>query len=212
MSNVALPPWQKRRNGLGCFATAERTFCLSCALITMLCSPCSASSRVETAVVTDVGGLPCFSVPRTSETKHGIPLFTLSVTREPGPHDNLPEEVWSFAVQPPGNSIVALPEKCFRYGVAPRVAGRSHSKSLVPYVIYSVTIQAKQEKTNLKGYTVDFCARPGPTGKMRVQAIQWDDKTSRWDTSVCAKPQSTPFPADLKLPEIWENAVNGTRK
>ena len=160
---------------------------LGAGLIATVCLSCTGSSRVESAVVTGIEGVPCFSVPWTKETNKGIPLFGLSVARMPGPDENLPEIVWSFEVKPVGSSILAVPGKCLPYGATPMVAGKAESKLLLPYHIYGAQIQAKQDNTNLKGFTAEFCLKPAANGKLRVQAIPWDDKNERWYYQVCAK-------------------------
>lgn len=156
-------------------------------LIAKVCLSCTASSRVESAVVTDIEGMPWFSVPRTQETKNGIPLFGMFVARRPGPEEKLPEVVWSFEVEPVGSSRVAVPGKCFRYGVTPRVRAKPRV-SLCCLTISTLPISMpKQDDTNLKGFTAEFCMKPAANGKLRVQAIPWDDKNERWNYHVCAK-------------------------
>jgi hypothetical protein len=157
-------------------------------LLAFFCTACVASARLETAVVTEVDGLPCFSVPNTSETRIGIPLYTLEVSRRPAPDEKVAERVWYFSAESAAGSMQAFPGKCFRHGVTPKAAEQDELKPLLPYHIYVVDIQAKQEGSNLKGYQAEFCMRPNATGRMRVQEISWNDKNRSWNYEVCARP------------------------
>ena len=156
-------------------------------VMTISCSSCVASARLESAVVTELNGLPCFSVPKTSETRNGIPLSVLAVSRRPEAHENLPEIVWSFSVEPAAKTILTRPEICFRYGVTPDGAERTESKALKPHHIYVVDIQAKHAGTILKGFQAEFCIRVDNKGKSHVQEVPWNDKSSSWNYEICTK-------------------------
>lgn len=141
------------------------------------------------AVVTDVGGLPCFSVPKNWDTRGGIPLETLDVTKENGPDAAIPyEQVWAFHMEPPGESITTWPDKCFAYGMTPKRATRDVLTPLQAFQVYSVFIHAIPDGTSLRGYDAKFCIKPAVNGSSRVLTVPWDDAAGRWRYDLCAPP------------------------
>lgn len=148
---------------------------------------CTASSRVADAVVTEVDGAPCFTVPNNDETRAGVPLFGVSVTKSNGPGATArPEEVWNSFFEPMGKSAQLKPQNCIRYGVSPPSARHDVLIALLPYVVYKVVLNAVPEGSNLRGYSAEFCVIPTVGKKPRVQVVLWDAKASRWRYELCA--------------------------
>ena len=147
---------------------------------------CTASSSVGRAVITDVNGLPCFGVPNNAETRDGVPLFTVIVTKRnlPGA-TTLPEKVWFSWIEPRGKSILLKPGSCIRYGVLPPSAQQEFLVPLEPYSIYSLMLQAFPQNSSLRGYKGEFCMIPGAGNKLRVQVVPWDEKASTWRYDLC---------------------------
>jgi hypothetical protein len=148
-----------------------------------------ASSRMGTAVIRDLDGIPCFALPKNSETRSGIPLFTLLVTKRNAPDaTTVPHNAWVFRVEPMGNSILLRPENCIRYGAVPEFAEQEMLEPLQAFRVYSVAIQAIPAGSNLRGYKAEFCVKPSNGGKLRVQVVQWDKAANEWRYDVCDKP------------------------
>ena len=86
--------------------------------------------------------------------------------------------------------MLLKPQNCIRYGFLP---APSHQESLIPlqaYSIYSVTLDASPEGSNLQGYKSEFCMIPDAAKKLKVQVIPWDEKASTWRYDLC-KPRPT---------------------
>lgn len=157
------------------------------AALALTSASCAATSRVGSAVITEVNGLPCFSVPNDAETRNGVPLFTVSVTKRNAPGaTTLPARVWFSWIEPRGKSIILKPPNCIRYGVVPPFAQQELSVPLQPYSIYTAVLQAVPEGSNLRGYKGEFCMIPGAADKLRVQVVPWDEKASKWRYDLCA--------------------------
>lgn len=152
---------------------------------------CVPGTRMGSAVITEVDGLPCFSVPRNKETRNGVPLFTLVVTERNAPGATaLPKEVWIFRVEPMGKSIVWKPENCISYGVTPPTAVQELLLPLQPHSIYKLAFHAVPEGSNLRGYRGEFCMIPRVNGRLRVQVVPWDEQANQWRYDVCAPTSS----------------------
>jgi hypothetical protein len=162
---------------------------VAAAVMTVLCMSVEATSRMGRAVVTESNGLPCFAVPSDAETLGGIPLYDLLVS-EPKSRDwkALPDELWGFAIEPPGYSIAVLPQNCIRYGNTPNSAKQRTLKPLQPFHVYAVSIGARPKDSGVIGYNAEFCLKPANDGRMTVQVIEWDRITRKWQYDVCAKP------------------------
>ena len=145
-------------------------------------------SGVGDAIVTDVDGQPCFSIEKNWTTRNGLPMYGLSVIPRGSPNnDGIDYHVWRFDMEPPGKSILTLPEKCMRYGHTPKPAMQRALKPLEPYTVYHVFIDAKSDGP-IFGYKAEFCIKPSqPPGK-RVFVVPFDDKTSQWRYDLCERP------------------------
>ena len=145
-------------------------------------------SGVGDAIVTEVDGQPCFSIERNWTTRNGLPMYGLSVIPRGSPNnDGNDYHVWRFDMEPPGNSILTLPEKCMRYGQTPKPAMQKVHKPLEPYTVYHVFIDANSDGP-IFGYDADFCIKPAePPGK-RVFVVPFDEKASQWRYDLCAPP------------------------
>jgi hypothetical protein len=173
-----------KKNGSILMRLAQHIFV---AMLTISSVSCVPGTRMERAVITEVDGLPCFSVPNNKETRKGVPLFTLVVSKRNAPGaDALPEAVWIFRVEPMGKSIVWKPENCIRYGVTPAGAEQELLIALQPHSIYALALQAVPEDSNLRGYVGDFCMIPGANGRLRLQVIPWDEQANQSRNDVCA--------------------------
>ena len=150
-------------------------------------SACIASSRIGNVVITQSNGAPCFGIPDNTETRDGLPLSTVIVTKHGAPDvTSPPVEVWFSWIEPRGRTIILKPKNCIRYGVMPAPA---HQELLVPlqaYAVYSVTLDAAPVGSSLQGYKSEFCMIPDAAKKLRVQVIPWDKQTSAWRYDLCA--------------------------
>ena len=152
-------------------------------------SGCSGNSRPD-AIVTEVGGLPCFAVPENRQTRGGIPLYGLLVSeRKSSESPSPPSELWSVSVEPAGASIVTRPQSCIRYGETPAGAEAGAALTLQPYHVYSVDLDARPEDSNVHSYTAEFCIKPAGVGKNVVQVIPWNESSKQWQYDVCNSPQ-----------------------
>jgi hypothetical protein len=142
---------------------------------------------MDGAVITQVDGLPCFTVPDNRETRDGVPLSSVTVTKNNPPGaTTLPETVWITRVQPRGKTILWTPQQCVRYGVSPPSAKQEQSSPLQPYQIYAVMFKAIPAGSNLRGYHAEFCMVPDVAEKLQLQVVPWDEKASAWRYELCA--------------------------
>jgi hypothetical protein len=143
---------------------------------------------METAVVTDADGTPCFSIPRKWETRNGIPLFAITV-HEPKSVDwkSMPTQYWGLSIEPPGSSLLLRPQACIRYGDQPANAWTKMdaAKPLEPFHIYAVTLNARPEDSNVAFYRAEFCVKPDASGKIIVLQVS-PSQSDLNRTAVCA--------------------------
>jgi hypothetical protein len=162
---------------------------LATALVAIVGTSCSATSRMPQAQVSESNGLPCFAVADDSEARAGVRLYSLVVSeRESEDSQSLPAELWGFIVAPPGDWIETTPERCIRYGEPPPSARpRSPAKPLVPGRVYVAFLGARPNAASVPvvGYRAEFCLRRGNDGKAGVQVVPWDQGTKRWRYEVC---------------------------
>lgn len=97
-----------------------------------------------------------------------------------------PEEVWFSYIKPRGKTIVLKPGTCIRYGAFPAPSEQEVLVALQPYTVYSVSLDAIPEGSNLHGYKGQFCLIPDAAKKLRVQVVPWDEKASQWRYDLCA--------------------------
>lgn len=178
--NSALRP----RHRLGCVRNFP--FVIGAALA-LASPPCTATSRVGSAVITQIDGIPCFGIPNNAETRNGAPFSAVIVTKNNAPGATTrPEEVWFSYMKPRGKTIILKPGTCIRYGAMPAPSQQERLIPLQPYTVYSVTLDAVPEGTNLRGYDAEFCLIPDAAKKFRVQVVPWDEKASKWRYELCA--------------------------
>ena len=164
--------------------------CLCGFLIATTCVSCVATSKMGEAVVTDVDGLPCFSVPLSSISQEGVPLDALGVTRKKSPRDvGYPKDVWYFRIMPPGKTILIHPKKCIQYGKIPESAEQEEFEPLLSYQVYSVFMHAVPDGTEIQGYRAEFCLINSKGEERKVLVVPWDATARRWRYEVCAKPE-----------------------
>lgn len=133
------------------------------------CLESSANSRMGTAEVRNLDGLPCFAIPSSTETRDGISLYTITVSENKSAQaGTLPKEMWHLAVMPYGSFRTITPKDCLRYGEELPGTRQRTSGKLVPGQVYAVHINARPEESNLMGYIARFCVIPGKDGKLSV--------------------------------------------
>jgi hypothetical protein len=164
--------------------------CITAVALAFMCASCVAMQRMETAVITEADGLPCFSIPQKWETRNGIPLYAITV-HEPKSADwkSMPVQYWGMGIEPPGNSVLLRPQGCIRYGEKPASATSEMdpAKPLEPYHVYAVTLNARPEGSSVAYYKAEFCLKPSAGGKMIVQQVSIKQSDlNRY--AVCAKP------------------------
>lgn len=180
------------------YRTVTTTRLASMAIGTGIClssMSCHATSRLGVAAVSVTDNNVCFSVSRQSEDqKAKLDLFRVSVsetTRPSGDWTTLPDEVWSFSIDPPGRSIEINAADCLVYGKLPDGAKlhtpASRLKQNHPYVI---TIAAKSRAAGKVpvggGYSAIFCLVPAANGSMTAQVLAVASEFERWKSAVCA--------------------------
>jgi hypothetical protein len=151
-----------------------------------------AMSRLPQAQVKEVDGRPCFAVADEAESRKGVQLHSLVVSeRESADWRSLPNELWSFSVHPPGNSIEIFPDICIRYGDVPSSAReRKTALPLRPNHVYVVYVGARPKEGSVAvlGYKAEFCLKPAGEGRTTVQMVPWDKEAKRWRYEVCEAP------------------------
>ena len=131
-------------------------------VILLIATPLTACSSMGTAVVTEIDGLPCFSIPKSWTTRNGLPMHGLTVVQRNAPGAApYSKYVWTFSVEPAGASIITRPGKCMRYGATPRFANQGESQPLEPFQVYSVFINARPDDSGMRGYIADVLHQAG---------------------------------------------------
>lgn len=158
-------------------------------VILLIATTFTACSSMGTAVVTEIDGLPCFSIPKSWTTRNGLPMHGLAVVQRNAPGAApYSRYVWTFSVEPAGASIITRPGKCMRYGATPRLATQGESQPLEPFQVYSVFINARPDDSGMRGYIAEFCIKPAEGGKPRVLVVSFDEKTSSRRYDLCDGP------------------------
>ena len=156
-------------------------------VLALASTPCTATSRVGRAVITPIDGMPCFGIPNNAETRNGAPFSVVIVTKKNAEGAaTRPETVWFSYLEPRGRTMVLKPGTCIRYGALPAPSHNEVLIALQPHTVYSVSLDAIPEDTNLLGYKAQFCLIPDAAQKHRVQVISWDEQASRWRYELCA--------------------------
>jgi hypothetical protein len=159
------------------------------ALVAIVGTACSATSRMPQAKISESNGLPCFAIADDAETRAGVRLYSLVVSeRESEDSQSLPAELWRFIVAPPGDWIDTTPQRCIRYGEPPPSAKpQSVAKPLVPGRVYVAFLGARPNAATVPvvGYRAEFCLMRGSDGKSGVLVVPWDQGAKRWRYEVC---------------------------
>jgi hypothetical protein len=162
---------------------------IACVILANCVVSCSATSRMPSAQISEVNGLPCFAVANESDTREGVRLYSLLVSeQESKNYQSLPDELWKFNVDPPGNWINTVPQNCIRYGETPATAKASGAaKPLEPGRVYVVFIGARPKDGGVPviGYKAEFCIKSTNSGKTVVQTIPWDIEAKKWRYDLC---------------------------
>ena len=166
---------------------AAKFSCLLIAALTLGATACTPSTRIGNAVITQVDGMPCFGIPNNAETRNGVPLSTVIVTKTNPPGVSMrPADVWFAWTEPRTKPLIFKPGQCIRYGAFPQPSHQEAMIPLQPYSVYGVSLDAIPEGSNLRGYTAEFCLIPDAAKKMRVEVVPWDEPASRWRYELCA--------------------------
>lgn len=73
-----------------------------------------------TSSITDVEGVPCFSIPADSETRDGLPFHGVSMSELPnGVSSDLPLTVWRIRATDFDLLSTLHPRNCIQYGEVP---------------------------------------------------------------------------------------------
>lgn len=150
---------------------------------------CTAASRMGSALVEPVEGLPCFSLALAERPSGGAyRLYSMHVHRYEA---RAGEAIWSFELsfEGPGLDMVSTP--CIAYGRTPPGAVRTRpAEPLVPGVRYLVTIGAtsRGSSSSTQGYRAEFCVVAAPAGGVQIKQVLWDPVTRQWRREVCSPP------------------------
>ena len=151
---------------------------IQCYIAIAICiiSPPSASmSRMGTATITDLKGMPCFSIPLNFETKKGMPLHGIFISELPdGISSKLPPYVWSIRAINYDLLPILYPKKCVQYAETPEGTAQHILEPLKLFKVYSVFIHAKHDGSSMIGYSGEFCLKPAGSGRTIVQTIPED--------------------------------------
>lgn len=155
-------------------------------------APALAMSRMGTATVNVVDGLPCFSLLRDRETRNGLPLSVLLVSevRSPDGMRTLPAELWRISRSDTAPRHLLRPEACIRYGEAP--AGMVQ-RTLMPLKLfhpYHVSIKAGDSSYGTVAHGAQFCLTTDAAGKVRANIAPPESKRH-----LVADPCARPLPA-----------------
>lgn len=166
---------------------------IQCFLIALLMNilhiPIStATSRMGTATISDSDGIPCFSVPETSETKFGLPLHGITISELPdGSTGNIPLAVWSFKESNHQAPPILMPKQCILYGESPPNTIQRTLRPLELLKIYSIYMRARHDDSSMMGYMGQFCIKPAGSGRTTVQVISEDPRLGEHRYKGCVK-------------------------
>ena len=146
---------------------------LGAGLLTLTGAPSLAMSRMGTATVTEVNGLPCFSVLRDRETRNGLPLSVLVVSEVGSPDGmrTLPAALWSISAAGSAPRHLLRPEACIRYGEAPAGTVQRTLRQLELFHPYHVSIKAGDGSYGTVAHRARFCLTADAMGQVRVQRM-----------------------------------------
>jgi len=162
-----------------------RTICRGTILIMILYSTfpdASAYSRMANALVRSIDGLPCFTVSKKEETRHGPPLLVALVIAD---HSIEPvRKVWSFTM-PYDEALPLQASSCILYGELPDRASGIAAKKLVPGHLYRVFLNGRSNDPSdpTLGYVAKFCIVMTDKDTYSVLAI--NDDSAAWKTEIC---------------------------
>lgn len=162
-----------------------------CALLLgMACSACHFSSRPGDATITLVDGQPCFAVEKSWETRGGVPLYGVFVHAHQWTGSYEEAKRWRISLKLDAPQAKTSAESCLRYGHTPDGFEEIDRAPLEPYTVYSVTIDAKPERSwrNTFTYGALFCLTPDQSGKITVHDISRDNSLGPSRFDVCRKP------------------------
>lgn len=171
----------------------------SCRLVLAACvlaftgTPALAMSRMGSATVSEVNGLPCFSLLRDRETRNGLPLSVLIVS-EVGSSDGmrtLPAELWRISADHSASRPLLRPEACIRYGEAPAGTVQRTRMPLELFHPYHVSIKAGDSRYGTVAHGARFCLTADATGQVRVQMVPPESRRH-----LVADPCARPLPSD----------------
>ena len=152
----------------------------------LLATGCSATSRMGSVVVTQVGDVPCFALEDTRATRTGDPrLFAIDVYTFEA---RAGEPIWSFTVPFAGPGVPAPPTSCVTYGqVLPTAAQIRPPQALHTGVVYVIWIGArvKELSTSTQGYLAEFCLLRQPDQTLRIHQVRWDSSAGEWQREIC---------------------------
>ncbi|WP_332877880.1 hypothetical protein [Massilia sp. S19_KUP03_FR1] len=163
--------------------------CVSYIALASICSLhtlATATSRMGTAIVTESDGRPCFSIQSDNETKNGLPLHGIAVSENiSSVAGRYPEEFWRFVADDPAPKNLILPSECVRYGVVPGDATERVHKQLAMFHVYSVSVVARHENSNMIAYRANFCMKPIKPGKIEIVIIPNNYRGSNDAHALC---------------------------
>lgn len=146
---------------------------LSPIIIFFIYSSSFATTRIGTVKIIDLDGIPCFSIPNSSETRNGLPLHGLFISELPNKNDDgLPRSIWSFRATDYSSLPKIFPKHCIPFGELPDGTTQRALEPLQLLKVYSVYLQAKYEGSSMDGYSGEFCIKPAGSGRTFVQVIQ----------------------------------------
>lgn len=162
--------------------------CSAAIAIYLISLPSTSMSRMGTASITDVEGVPCFSIPENLETRDGLPFHGISISELPdGASSDLPPAVWSIRTMDFDSPPNLLPRNCIQYGDVPDGTTQRIYKPLELLKVYSVFLRARPDGSSMIGYTGAFCLKPAGSGRTFVQVISEDRRLGDARFAGCIK-------------------------
>lgn len=150
--------------------------------------PSTSMSRMGTVSITDVEGVPCFSIPENLETRNGLPFRGMSISEIPsGDSSDLPPTVWRIRPTDFDSLPTLHPRNCIQYGELPDGTTQWIYKPLQLLKVYSVFLQARHDGSSMMGYTGEFCLKPAGSGRTFVQVIPEDRRLGDARLAGCIK-------------------------